>query len=247
MPRQSRQVAGADHRQHAFRTRRHLAQARGHVAVALGDHALVQRRAALRELAEGGLQDVAFLELLDLVLFHFLAAEQPGRQAGGQLHLAEEAEVAGGAAEGQADFAVDQLQAQAALLGDRGSTLEFGAGLDAKLLGQSALVSGQGEVGGEHCHAALADHLDQVELCQRIGIGKGLQPGLVELHCHGVEDAAVDGVFHRLDAGVGDMRGAKQGVVHAVALDDGMRLALPQGGLGFGHRLVGFFVDAQSM
>ncbi|MBX4378295.1 helix-turn-helix domain-containing protein, partial [Mycobacterium tuberculosis] len=45
----------------------------------------------------------------------------------------------------------------------------------ARLFGQPPLVGGQGEVGGEQRHAALADHFAQVQLGQCIGIGQRLQ------------------------------------------------------------------------
>lgn len=66
---------------------------------------------------------------------------------------------------------------------------------------RAALVGGQGEVGGEQGDAALANHLDQVELGQRVRVAQRLQALRVQFNGHGVEATAVDGFLHRLDAG----------------------------------------------
>ncbi len=113
--------------------------------------------------------------------------------------------------------------------------LEFGAGFDAELFGQAALVGGEGQVGGEQRGLAGADHLDQVEPRQRVRIGQGLQALRVEFDRDRVEGAAADRIAHRFHAGLRDVRGAQQGVAHAVALDDRVRLLVQHGlqGLSF--------------
>ena len=102
--------------------------------------------------------------------------------------------------------------------------LEFGAWFDAELLGEPALVGGERQVGREQCGLAGADHLDQVQACQRIGVGQGLQALRIQLDRDRVERAAVDRIAHGFDAGLRHVRGAQQRVAHAVALDDGVGL-----------------------
>ncbi len=69
------QMAGADDDEHALdrMARRFLAQARRHVAVALGDQRFVERRRFARELVEHAAEEIALLELLDLVFADVLA------------------------------------------------------------------------------------------------------------------------------------------------------------------------------
>ena len=240
---QTRQVAGSDHCQHFALARVvFFAQAGGHVAVALADDGFVQRRALACELTEARFQHVALLELLDLVLAHFLGREQAGAEAGNQLQLAEEAQPLRRAAEGQANLAVDQVHRQVAFAGEFHRTFQLGTGLDVELLGQATLIGGQSQVGGEQGDAALADHLDQVELGECVGVAQRLQALRVQLDGNGIEAAAVDGFFNGLDAGAGDVGGAQQGVAHAVAFDDAHRLAGEQVvaglGKGFGHGFI---------
>ena len=112
------------------------------------------------------------------------------------------------------------VQRQAALArADRGG-LEFGAGLDAELLGEPALVGGEREVGGDQADLAFADDPEQVELRERVGIGQRAMALRVELDRDRVVAAAGDRGFDRVDARARDVRGAEQRVAHAVALDD---------------------------
>src|SRR5690606_19391756 len=124
-----------------------------------------------------------------------------------------------------ADLAVDQVHGQAARMAFLGGGLELGARLDAQLFGQAPLVGGQAEVGGEQRRLALADHLDQVQLRQRVRIAQRLHALEVELDRNRIERAGVDRRAHRVEAVARDVRGAEQGVADAVAFDDGVRLA----------------------
>ncbi|MNV40935.1 hypothetical protein D3C71_1325560 [compost metagenome] len=236
-------MTGTDHGQHfALGRVVHFAQARCHVAVALADDGVVQGRALAGELAEAGFEHIALLELLDLVFAHFLGGEQASAQAHHQLDLAEEAQALRGTPEGQADLAVDQVHGQVAFVGQGDRALELGTRLDLELFGQAALVGGQGQVGGEQGDAALADHLDQVELGQRIRIGQCLQALRVQFDRDRIEAATFDRTFHRFDAGLRDVRGAQQGVAHAIAFDDADGLAGEQrvAGVnqGIGHCII---------
>ncbi|MNV37240.1 hypothetical protein D3C71_1287530 [compost metagenome] len=234
-------MTGADHCQHfALGRVVHFAQARGHVAVALADDGLVQGRAFAGELTEAGLQHVALLELFDLVLAHFVGREQACAQARHQLDPAEEAQSLRGAFEGQPDFPVDQVHRQVAFVGQRHRALELGAGFDPQLLGEAALIGGQCQVGGEQGHAPFADHLDQIQLGQGIGVGQRLQALRIQLDGDRVETATADRALHRLHAGLGHVGGAEQGVAHAIALDHAHGLAGEQRiagviNVGFSH------------
>ena len=200
---QALEVAGADHGQDFPATfGADLAQAVGHELVALGDDRPVQRRAAGGEFAEAGFQEIAFFQALDFFLFHRLVGQQAGAQAGDELGAAPEAQCAEGAAEGDADVAVHQGQAQATGLGADGRGLELGARLDLQLLGQAPLVGGQGQVGGDQAGLALAQDLEQVEFRQRVGVGQGAMALHVELDRDGVVAAAGKRRFHRVDAGL---------------------------------------------
>ena len=221
---QALEVARADHRQHLARARGRFAQARGHVAVALGDDGLVELGRLARELAEARLQHVALLEPLDLVLADLVARQQAHQQARADLRAPPPAQALHRALEGQADVAVDELQGQATRAGIGGGGLELGAGFDAHLLGQPALVGRQRQVGGEQRRLALAQHLDQVHAPERVGIGHGLQALFVEFDRDGVVGAGGDRGAHRVDAGARDVGGAQQRVAHAVAFDDGVGL-----------------------
>ena len=69
------QVAGADHCQNGAPgvLRRGLAQLGRHVAIAFGDQWLVKVVTVVRELREGGLQDIALLEVFDILFADLLA------------------------------------------------------------------------------------------------------------------------------------------------------------------------------
>ena len=69
------QVARADDGQDFARFAMALAQARSHVTVALGDDRVIEIRAVGGKLAEAGSEDVALLELFDVVVGHFLVYE----------------------------------------------------------------------------------------------------------------------------------------------------------------------------
>ena len=232
------QVACADHRQHfagtAFCGRR-FAQACGHVAIALGDDRVVQRRAVAGEFAEARFEHVALLEFLDLVAADFLVAEQRCDQSAAKLGAPPPAESRRRTLEGDADVAVDQVQREVAFARIERRGLQFGAGFDPQLFGEPALVRGEAEVGGEQRGLAFAQHLDQVELGQRIGIGQRRKPLRIQFDGDGVVTPAGDRSTHRVQARLRDMGGTEQRVAHAVAFDDGVRLVgerVVRGGTG---------------
>ncbi len=230
-------MAGTDHRQHLACTfGADLAQARGHEAVALGDHGFVEGRTAGGEFAEARLQEIALLEFFDLLALDLFVGKQAGAEAGDQLGPTPESEPAEGALERDADVAVDQRQPQAAFVGALGGGLEFGAGFDAQLFGQAALVGGQGKIGGDQAGFSLAQDLEQVEFRQRIRVGHRPVPLGIEFDRDRVVAASGDCRFDRVDAGAGNVCGAEQGVAHAVAFDDGVRLVVQAvvAGLGLG-------------
>ncbi len=140
------QVAGAHHRQHvaapSLRSRRRAAMywSRSSISVAYSE------RRVTREFAEARLQHVAFLQALDVVRRNLVIGEQAAAQPGDQLHPVPPAQRLQDAAEGDADVAIDQLQGQAACARFQRRRLELGARLDIELLGQPALVGGQGQV-----------------------------------------------------------------------------------------------------
>ena len=117
------------------------------------------------------------------------------------------------------------MQGQFAVFGRVGGGLQFRARFDAELLGEASLVGGQAQVRGEQRDLAFADHLDQVELGQRIRIVQRLQALRIQFDRDRVVVAVADRRDHGIDAGLGNMRGAEQGVTHAVAFDDLVGLA----------------------
>ena len=211
-----------------------FAQARGHVAIAFGDDRFVERRRLRGEFAEGRLEHVAFLEFFDLGFVDFVVRDHAGDESCADLRASPPAEPAHRAAEGEADIAIDEVQRQAKRLGFHRGDLEFRARFDAELFGEPALVAGEGEVGREHGRLAFAQHLDQVELRQRVRIGQPLQALRIEFDGDFVVGAAGDRGAYRIDAGLRNMRGTEQGVADAVALDDRGRL------VGEGMRRRGF-------
>ena len=159
------------------------------------------------------------------VVADLLIAEHAGQDAGADLGPLPPAQRLQGALEGQADLAVDQVHRQALFPGQQHRALQFGARFDAQLFGQATLVGRQRKVGREQRHAALADHFHQVQLGQRVRLGQRLQALRIQFHRDRVEAAAVDGFFHRFHAGVRHVRGAQEGIAHAIAFDDAHRLA----------------------
>ena len=69
-----------------------LAQPGSHVAVTLGDQRREQLGAILRELGEGGLEDIALLELLDVFFGDLVTRDQTGKEPGKQVDALEETE-----------------------------------------------------------------------------------------------------------------------------------------------------------
>ncbi len=187
-----------------------LAQAGGHVAVALGDQHLVQRRRLLGELGEGTLEDVLFLEALDLVLAQLRPCDEAGHEAAHQGPALPPGYRADQPAQGDADVAVDQPQRQGARPGrvDRGAHL--GADLDAELVGQALLVGRQRELGGNHAGAARAHDAEQVDVVPVIVAGQALVARLAQLDGDGLVTAGVDGSADIVGALSGNVRCAQQ-------------------------------------
>ena len=112
-------MSGADHGEDAsvIMLLRLLAQAGRHVTVALGDQRREQARAILGKLGEGGLEEIALLELLHLILSDLLAREQPGEQSAEEIQALPKAQRVRGPTQGDADLAVDQQHRQLTRLG----------------------------------------------------------------------------------------------------------------------------------
>ncbi len=227
-----------------------LPQLDGHVLVAFGDERAVEALGALGELAEGRLEDVALLELLDLLLVDLLVGEGRGEQAGEQDHALPPADAGVQPTQRHADVAIDEDERQALLLGARHRGSHLGAGLDAELVGQALLERPEREVHGQHARPAGAQHLHQVGLGVGVGVGDSGQATGVELDGDAVVVAAGDHLRYGLRRGARDVRRAKQGDAHAVddqlngRLLDDRRLRrwlqdarLPSGGLLDGLRL----------
>ncbi len=226
MAREPGQMPGADYRQDlALVCADFFTQTCGHVLIALGDHRFVQLRAFAGEIAEACLQHVALLELFDFLFAHLVGSEQAAEQPAGQFHLAEKSQAPGCAFEGQADLAIDQMHRQALRARQVHRLLQFRARFDAQLLGQATLIRRQGQIRREQRHAPLADHLYQIQAGEGIGIAERLQALRIQFHRHCVVTPAADRPLHGGDAGQRHVRGAEQGIAHAVAFDDAMRLA----------------------
>ncbi len=214
------EVAGADHRQD--RSTRvglgGLAQLRRHVAVALGDQRQKQVFAVVGKLGEGGLEYVAFLEVLDVLLADLLARHQAGDQAAEQHAAAPPAEVARRALQGGADLAVDQhhLQIVNPRLFDRHAHL--GARLDAELFTEPLLIGRHRQVGHDHRGLALTQHLHQVEFGQALRVGQCLVAAGAQFDRDRLVGLAVEFAGDLFGAAARDMRGAQQG-------DDGVAKA----------------------
>ena len=147
VPRGSLQVPRADHDQHVGARGRHRATQRGgHVAIALGDDRLVERGRLFREFAEGRFEHVALLELLDVGLGDILVDDHPGEQTRCHHGPTPPAQSMHRPSEGQSDIAIDEVQREVARARFHRRDLEFGAWLDAELVGQSALVTGERQI-----------------------------------------------------------------------------------------------------
>ncbi len=188
-----------------------LQQPCGHVLVTLLDEGTVEILPVVGELGEGGLQDVALLELLDLLLFYLLPGDQGEQQAGEERPAFPPGEAGGSALERDTDLAVDEQDGQAVLLRQLDGPALFRAGFDAELLGDTLLVGGHGQAGDDHGGLALADHLHQVHLRHLVRCHQGLVAAGAELHGHRLVGLAVDELLHHVGAGLGDVGRAEQG------------------------------------
>ena len=100
----------------------------------------------------------------------------------------------------------------------------------AELLGEAPLVGGQREVSGDQPGLSFSQYLEQVQLRQRVRVGKRAVALRIELDRDGVVVAAGDFRFYCIDAGARYVRGAEQRVVHAVAFDEQVRLVMQGAG-----------------
>src|SRR6185295_7005218 len=118
----------------------------------------------------------------------------------------------------------DQLDRDTAGVGrfDRGEHL--GAGLDAEAGGDPALVRREPEVGEQVQRAALAHHLDHVEVAKCIGLGQRLVPRPIELDAHRVGTDPGDHLPDLIDAALRHVRGP-----------DDVKRRIPRNKLGHRH------------
>ena len=156
------QMPGAEHREDMppRLVAQGLDQLGRHVAVAFGDQWLVDLAAILGELGEGGVEHVAFLQRLDLLLGDLLTRQHRCNQRAEQPHALPPGHVRQRALQCRADITIDAQQLQTALLGlaDRGTLL--GPRLDVELLGKSLLKSAQRQLPGDQRRLALTHDLE---------------------------------------------------------------------------------------
>jgi hypothetical protein len=95
----------------------------------------------------------------------------------------------------------------------------LGAGLDPELLREPALVGREREVGGDQSGLAFADHAEQIQPGECIRFTQRVEAAFAQLHRHRIEFARRDQRLDRVHAGARHVRGAEQGVAHALALD----------------------------
>lgn len=107
-------MTGAHHGQDLAVTGRLLDEPRDHVVVALLDQGYVDALALAGELVEGRLEQVAFLEGLDLLLGDLLVAEGGGEQAAEEGQALPPWDVRVDAPQRHADVAIDEEQGRLA-------------------------------------------------------------------------------------------------------------------------------------
>src|SRR5690606_34671259 len=115
-------------------------------------------------------------------------------------HAIEETDAAIRALQGHTDLAIDAPDRHATRLGavDRG--LHLRARFDTELFGEAPLERGQREVRRDQSGLALADHLEQVELAERIRIAHRVVAWLAQFDRDRVEWFGGEHVAHRVGA-----------------------------------------------
>jgi hypothetical protein len=217
-----------------------LPQPGGHVAVALGDQRLVQLRRVLGELGEGGLEDVALLELLDRLFVDLVRAHHAQGQPAHQVEAFVPRHAGVAAPQRRREVAVDQLQREIVGFGGDCGGAHFGARFDAKLLGDAPLVGAQGQVGHDQPRLAFAQHAIQVEVGPLALRRERIVAGLAQFHRNGVEPARGGQFAHGVSAGPRDVGRADQRVIDAVTPQPPDRLLFEQrAGCFRGGRIAG--------
>ena len=234
-------MPGPDHHQDPARRAlgQLLAQPRGHVAVALFDQGEIELAPIRRQFREGGLQDVALLEVLDVLFGDAAPGHQGGEDAAEQIQPPPPSQAPGDPAQGHADLAVDEQQGQP--LGRRqfdGAAL-LGPGFDPEVIRQALLVGAQGQAGHHPIGVPLTDDPQQVQACHGVGVGERLVTAAAELHRHGVVAAAAEQFRDHIGAGPGDMGRAKKAEVPTGQVEVEAWLYRGRGRLGLGWGLGG--------
>lgn len=116
---------------------------------------------------------------------------------------------------------------------------QLGAGLHAKLLGQSPLVGTERQIGCQHAGLAILDDLEQIDAAPIVRAHQRVVTVLIQFHGDQIEVARLHQMADGVDAGLGHMGSAEQRVVDIAHLAFDQRLAVECGirrGRGVGQR-----------